>query len=270
MEVQEAQKGKKREAVIVKRKNGIATITMNLPEKLNALSPELVRDLIEALEDVVIDESVRVIIITGAGRSFSSGGDAKTDLEPLHKMSPTEFNSYLSEAFKMYKIIMNTEKPVIAAINGYAVGAGMDLTLCCDIRIAAEDAKMGLAFVRMGICPETSPYILPRLVGLGRAMVISLLGDTVDAKEAEQMGLVHRVVPTDKLMSSAEELAMRLANGPKSIGGIKKLINQSLEMTFDGSLEYVALLQYQLVHTKDHKEAVRAFLEKRKPVFKGK
>jgi len=269
MEIQKTQE-KKLEAVIITRKDGVATITMNRPEKLNALNPSLMRDMVEAVDDVAGDETVRAVIITGAGRSFSAGGDAKEDIEPLPRMSPTEFNTYFGHAIRMYKALIDMEKPVIAAINGYAVGAGMDLILCCDIRIAAEDAQMGLFFVRMGLTPEASPYLLPRLVGLGRAKVISLLGDTVNARDAEQMGLVDKVVPPDKLILSAEELATRLANGPKAIAFIKKAINASLTMSFQESVDYTALLQYQLVHTQDAQEAVKAFLEKRKPVFKGK
>jgi len=216
------------------------------------------------------DDTIRAMILTGAGRSFSAGGDAKKDIDPLRQKSPIEFNAYFSHVPTLYRGLMDIEKPVIAAINGYAVGAGMDLTLACDIRIAAEDAKMGEFFVRMGLCPEAAPYLLPRLVGLGRAKVISLLGDLVNAREAEQMGLVDKVVPPDKLMSSAEELAKRLANGPKAIGIIKKAINESLKMDFSSSMDYVTRLMYQLVHTDDHKEAVTAYLEKRPPVFKGK
>jgi 2-(1,2-epoxy-1,2-dihydrophenyl)acetyl-CoA isomerase len=261
---------KKLETVIITRKDNFAVITMNRPEKLNALSPDLISDIVEATKDVANDEAVRAVIYTGAGQSFSAGGDAEKDINPLREKSPTEFNAYFGHGMEMYTGIMDMEKPAIAAINGYAIGAGMDLALACDIRIAAEDTRLGEFFVRMGLCPESAPYLLPWIVGLGRAKVISLIGDTIDAKEAERIGLVDKVVPPDKLMSAAEELAGKLANGPKAIGLIKKTINESLNMNFKSFLDYLMRVQYQLAHTEDHKEAITAYLEKRKPEFKGK
>lgn len=266
MEVQEKTFG----TVLVTRKGGVATVTLNRPEKLNALSPELGNDLIEALKDVAGDEAVRAVIITGAGRSFSAGGDVEKDIAPLRELSLSQFNTYFSQGTLFYKLIVDMEKPVIAAINGYALGAGLDLTLACDIRIAAEDAQLGEFFVRMGLTLEAATYFMPRLIGLGKAKLLSFTGDIVDAREAERIGLVDKVVPSDQLMSSAEELAVRLANGPKAIGIIKKAFNASLGMTFDTCMDYITRLMYQLVHTEDHKEAVSAWLEKRKPVFKGK
>jgi len=266
MEVKE----KKLATVIVTRKDGIAIVTLNRPEKLNAWSPELVEDLIEALEEVAVDDAVRAVIITGAGKSFCAGGDVEKDIATLSKMGPSQFTAYLTRGMLVYTTIIDMEKPVIAAINGYAVGAGLDLSIACDIRIAAEDAKLGEFFVRMGLIPEAAVYLLPRLIGLGKAKLLSFTGELVSAKEAEQMGLVDKVVPADKLMSSAEELAQRLAEGPAAIGIIKKAINGSLGMNINSSLDYITRLSYQSVHTEDHKEAFTAWLEKRKPVFKGK
>jgi enoyl-CoA hydratase/carnithine racemase len=210
------------------------------------------------------------VIITGAGRAFSAGGDIKKDIAPLRELSLPQFNTYFSQGTVFYKLIVDAEKPVIAAINGYALGAGLDLALSCDIRIAAEDAQLGELFVRMGLIPEAGIYFMPRLIGLGKAKLLSFTGDMIDAKEAERIGLVDKIVPSDKLISSAEELARKLADGPKAIGIIKKGLNVSLGMTFDTCMDYITRLQYQLVHTEDHKEAVSAWLEKRKPVFKGK
>jgi len=144
-----------------------AKVVLNRPEKLNALSPELMHDLIKAWDYVEKEDAIRAIIVTGAGESFSAGGDAVKDINPLRSMGATEFRKYFSVAEVMYRGIINVEKPVIAAMNGYAVGAGLDLALACDIRIAADDAKMGEFFVRMGLTPEIGAYILPRLVGLG-------------------------------------------------------------------------------------------------------
>jgi enoyl-CoA hydratase/carnithine racemase len=252
------------------RKDHLGIVTMNRPEKMNALSPELMEDLVKALGEVAEDDSVRAVIITGAGRSFSAGGDVKKDILPLRDKSPTEFNTYIEQAVLMYKLTIEMEKPVIAAINGHALGGGLDLAMACDIRIAAENAKLGEFFVKMGLSPEIGIYLMPRLIGLGKAKLLSFTGDLIDAREAERIGLVDIVVPPDKLMSSAEDLGKRLAEGPKAIGLIKKGFNESLKMTVDSALDYVSRIQYQLAHTEDHKEAVASWLEKRKPVFKGR
>ena len=256
-------------SVIINRKGGVATITMNRPEKLNALSPELIDDIIEALNKVAGDKQVRAVVVTGAGRSFSAGGDVLTDIVPLRGKSPSEFNSYVDQAVVMYKAIHDMEKPVIAAINGYAVGAGLEVALSCDIRIAADDAKMGEFFVRMGLMPEMSVYVLPRLIGLGKAKLLSFTGDAVTAQEAERMGLVDMVVPSNEMMAAAQQLAGRLAEGPAAIGIMKKALNESLGMNMEMALHYAMRMQYHLVHTEDHKEAVAAWLEKRAPAFKG-
>jgi 2-(1,2-epoxy-1,2-dihydrophenyl)acetyl-CoA isomerase len=164
------------------------------------------------------------------------------------------------------------EKPVIAAINGYTIGAGLDLAMSCDIRIASEEAQFGEFFVRMGLVPEAGVYFMPRLLGIGRAKLLSFTGDLIDAKEAERIGLVEKVVPPDKLITSVKELASKLANRRpiKTVGLIKKAINESLRMDLDSSLDYASRLTYQSVHTEDHREAVNAFLEGRRPVFKGR
>ena len=149
------------------------------------------------------------------------------------------------------------------------IGAGLDLAMSCDIRIASEDAKLGQFFVRMGLVPEAGAYMMPRLIGLGRAKLLSFTGDLIDGKEAERIGLVEKAVPADQLMPAALEMAGKFANGPKCIGIMKKQLNEAMGMTFKTALDYAIRLQYQCVHTEDHKEAVNAFLEKRKPTFKG-
>ncbi len=266
MEVEEKEFGH----VKVVRKEGFAEVILNRAEKLNALSPELIEDFITAWGDVADDDTVRAMIITGAGQSFSAGGDVVKDINPLRDMSASEFHKYFGQAEVLYRSVLEVEKPVIAAINGYAVGAGLDLALSCDIRIAAEDAKMGEFFVRMGLTPELGIYLLPRLVGVGWAKLICLTGDIIDAAQAEKIGLVEKVVPPDELISSAEQLAKKLARGPVAIGHIKRAINESLKTTLESSVDYVSKLQYHLSHTEDHKEAVTSWLEKRKPEFKGK
>ncbi len=263
-------KTKETPLVLVSKKAGVSTVTLNRPEKLNALSPDLIFALTPVLQQQADDDSVRCIIVTGAGRAFSAGGDVVKDIRPLRDMNPLEFTQYVDHAVGIYTVIRDMQKPVIAAINGYAVGAGLELALACDIRIAADDAKMGEFFVRMGITPETGIYFLPRMIGLGKARMMCFTGDAYSAQEAERMGLVEMVVPAKKLISEAEALAERFAKGPAAIGIIKKAINESLKMTAETSLHYVMRMQYHLVHTEDHKEAVAAWLEKRAPRFKGR
>jgi len=254
----------------VTQKANFAVVELNRPEKFNALSPELAEDFTIAWSDVTGDDTVKSIIITGAGPSFCAGGDVEEDLNPLREMDPIEFHKYFREAGLFFKGVIDSEKPVIAAINGLAVGGGLDLALCCDIRIASEKAKMGEFFVKMGLSPDMGNYLLPRLVGPAWAKLLCFTGDIMNAAEAEKIGLVQKVVPPEELMPEAERLAKRLADGPAAIGFIKKAIHESQDMSLESYLDYITRMQYQLCHTKDHKEAVTAWLEKREPLFTGK
>lgn len=258
------------QTMILEKKERVAIITFNTPEKLNAMSPQQIVELAEVFSEVGDDKDIRAVILTGKGRAFLAGGDVEEDIKPLSKKSPSEFYAYMKQADVFYRALTDMEKPVIAAINGFAVGAGLDLAMSCDIRIASEEAKLGQFFVRMGLVPEAGAYMMPRLVGLGRAKLLSFTGELVDGKEAERIGLVEKVVAADQLMSTAWELAVKLANGPKSISLIKKQLNEAMSMSFETALDYAIRLQYESVHTEDHKEAFTAFLEKREPVFKGK
>jgi len=256
--------------VVISRKDRMATVMLNRPDKLNALSPELISDLNQALSEVASDDGIRAVIVTGAGRSFSAGGDIEKDIKPLREKSPKDFNDYMAKGVAMYKLLLEMEKPVIAAINGHVVGAGLDLAMSCDIRIAADNAKLGEFFVRMCLTPEVGIYLMPRLVGLGKAKLLSFTGDLIEAREAERIGLVDLVVPADQLIVEAERLAKRLSEGPIAISLIKKGFNEAMHMSLDSALDLVSRIQYQLVHTEDHREAVDAWLEKRDPIFKGR
>ncbi|MDY6833597.1 MAG: enoyl-CoA hydratase/isomerase family protein [Chloroflexota bacterium] len=258
------------ETILLEKETNVAKIILNRPDKLNALSPELIEDLIHAMSDVEADNNTRAIVVTGAGRAFSAGGDVQKDILPLSEKSPSEFMSYMTRAAVLYRMIFDINKPVIAAVNGHAVGAGLDLAMACDIRIASDQAQVGEFFVRMGLTPEVGLYLMPRLIGLGKAKLLCFTGDLIGAADAERMGLVDKVVTADELIPQTMELAGRLANGPVAISYIKKGINQSLALNFEGSLDAASQTQYQLVHTEDHKEAVSSFLEKRKPDFKGR
>jgi len=255
--------------VILVIDDGIATITLNRPDKSNAMSPELMDDLANILQAVARDNNVRAVVITGTGRSFSAGGDIKKDIEPLGTMTPQQFDDFFHMVDTMYLSVLDMEKPVIAAINGYAVAGGLELALCCDIRIAADDAHLGAIFVRMGLCPEVGLYLMPRLIGLGRSKLLAMTGNIIDAKEAERIGLVDMVVPADSLLTSALSLASKLAHGPRAIGLIKKAINDAMTMELRAFMTYSKRLTYELAHTADHKEALEAFLMKRPPNFRG-
>jgi enoyl-CoA hydratase len=256
--------------VLLSREGRMATVTLNRPEKANAASQEVFKAASAVLQEVAADGSVGAVIVTGAGKSFCAGTDVHNDLVRFQHMSDSEWKVMVDHAVTTYLTVYNMPKPVIAAINGYAVGVGLDLALACDIRVAAEDAKLGAFEVRMGLTPEIALSLMPRLVGLGKARLLAFTGDVVDAREAERIGLVDMVVPANSLMLEAQKLASRLADGPVALGAIKKAINDSLEMSVESSLRAAMQLQQRLSRTEDHKEAVAAFLEKRAPVFKGR
>jgi len=259
------------ENVILSREGNVATITLNRPQALNAVSPGLIRDLTEAVRKVAKDENIRAVILTGAGRSFCAGGDIDEDVSQVCKMKPDEYIKYVKWFYEPFKGIVGMEKPVIAAIRGHAIGGGLDLAVACDIRIASQGARLGNAYVRMGIVPELGQsYFLPRLVGIGRAKLLTFTGDFITAEEAERIGLVEKVVPEEELDKTARDLAERLAKGPtKTIAMTKMAINKSLSMDFESSSDYCWRLNLSLLQTEDHHEAFTAFLEKRQPTFKG-
>ena len=258
--------------ILIEKDKGITTITLNRPDKLNAQSPQLMQELSSALVEAEEDDNARVLIITGAGRAFCAGGDVELDVSHVATLSAFEWREYIAKFYGVHQRIYHMEKPVIAAINGVAAGGGCDLAMACDIRIASEKAKFGMAYIGMGIISDLGGiYFLPRLVGMGKAKLLSFTGDIIDAKYAEQIGLVDQVVPENELKPVVDELARKLANGPSlAIGMYKHTMHKSANMDLDTSLKFVNHLQYLLLNTEDFKEGFKAFLEKRKPVFKGK
>lgn len=258
--------------IILSRKESIATITLNRPEVLNALSPQMFQDLTDAFDELAKDDTVRVVVMTGEGRAFCSGGDVQLDVAAISHMSAFEWREYMRGQHALIMKIAQIEKPVIAAINGVAVGGGCDLALASDIRIASEKARLGQVYIRMGIAPDLGgAYFLPRLVGSGRAKLLIFTGDLIDAREAESMGLVDKVVPAEELESTVGDLAKRLSKGPtKAIAMAKVAINRSLNMDLESALDYVGNLNFSLLQTDDYKEGFKAFLEKREPVFRGR
>ena len=240
---------------------------------LNAVNERMGRELLDALKETAQDNEIRSVIITGKGRAFCAG----EDIQDLRGQYERGENPRLGERlhYKYNPIIRRIRqmpKPVIAAVNGAAAGAGAGIAYSCDFRIAAENAKFIQAFIRVGLAPDSgTSFFLPRLVGFAKALELSLTGDELTSKDAERLGLVSKVVPTDQLMIVTRELAAKLSQGPtRAIDLTKRALNKSISSDLETVLEYESYLQEVAGATSDHLEAVRAFLEKRKPVFKGK
>jgi 2-(1,2-epoxy-1,2-dihydrophenyl)acetyl-CoA isomerase len=256
------------ETIICEKDNGLATITLNRPQSLNAFVPQMNQEVLEALKECERDKEVRCVMITGAGRAFCAGQDLK-GRTPGQKGS---LGASLREKYNpMIRQIRRMDKIVVAAVNGVAAGAGCNLALACDLRVASEEAKFIQSFVRVGLAPDSGgSFILPRLVGLSKAMELLLLGDTVDAREAQRIGLVARVFPSAEFSGSAKDIGARVAKAPRGIALIKRALNHANLPSLEADLEYEACMQEIAGRTSDYDEGVRAFLEKRAPVFTGK
>ena len=247
---------------------GIATITLDRPEALNSLEGRLKTELLDAIRQAGRDSSVRVVILTGAGRAFCAGQDLKERLQP----DPTPLDVEVRERFNpIVSAIRLLDKPVIAAVNGVAAGAGASLAFACDLRIASEQASFVLAFGRIGLIPDSgATWLLPRLVGLGRATELMLLPDPLSAAEAFRIGLVNRVVPAGELLAEADAMATTLAAAaPRALALTKRAIRRSIEAGFEDAIDYEASLQGIAGRTADHSEGLAAFVEKRAPRFTG-
>ncbi|MFC1991195.1 enoyl-CoA hydratase/isomerase family protein [Chloroflexota bacterium] len=259
--------------VVYTRKGGIATITLNRPDKMNALITEISEGIRRAVEEATKDNEIKVMVITGTGSAFSSGGDVKAMAEEANQPDSLKEKIYTEARRVPFAIkLQGCEKPVIAAINGASIGAGLDLALACDIRIASDKARFAAAHIRRGmVSPGGSTFFLPRLVGIDKACQLIWTGDIIDAREAERIGLVTMVVPHEELESATLELAEKIAKGPQlAIQSGKRAIYKGLEMDLKSALEYTAAIHQELLKTEDHKEGATAFVEKREPVFKGK
>jgi len=258
--------------IIYEEKGGIATMTLNRPDKMNAFSTGMRESMYRVVEHISQDKRVRVLIITGAGRAFCSGADVQTLAgnanRPTNQERPAEMGS---ERLSVHVLMQKCQKPIIAAINGVAAGAGLDLAMACDIRIASDKARFAELYIRRGIFPvEGGIYLLPRLVGVGRACELIWTGDMIDATEAASIGLVSRVVPHEELEIATKELAEKLAKAaPLAIQRSKQAIYSGLNMDFESSMKYIQPLMREILQSKDHKEGTQAFLEKREPVFRG-
>lgn len=264
------------ENIIYKKDGHIVTVTLNRPEIRNAISDDdMITDLVTAIERISADNDVRCAILTGAGTAFSSGGNVKKMREGggMFAGSPYSLrNGYLQGIQRIPVAMYELEVPIIAAVNGPAVGAGCDLTCMCDIRIAGKSAKFAESFVKLGIIPgDGGAWFLPRAVGSSKAREMAFTGDMIDADEALDCGLVSKVVEDDKLQDAAMALAKRIAaNPPHALRMAKRLLREGERTTLHTLLDMSASMQALAHKTEDHQEAVSAFLDKRAPVFKGK
>jgi 2-(1,2-epoxy-1,2-dihydrophenyl)acetyl-CoA isomerase len=259
------------EHLIWEQDGGAARITLNRPETLNAWHDDFGQELKQAIEVDAADPSVRAVLITGAGRGFSSGADLKAGFEAADDGMP-DIAKELNEVYHPIMVgLRHLEKPVVAAVNGPAVGIGASLAFACDLVLAGESAYFGLAFVNIGLMPDGgSTLFVPAAVGKARALQLALLGERVDAAKALDWGLINYVHPDDKLLDEATALVNKLAAGPtRSYASSKKALNRMLYPDLDAQLSLEADLQHALARTRDFQEGALAFLEKREPAFQG-
>lgn len=246
--------------------NGVGWLTLNRPDKLNAFTEQMNKEISQVVKTVSKDNEVRCLVITGEGRAFCSGEDLSGIGEN------TDHGEILRKRYNpMVKLLAELEKPVIAAINGVAAGAGLSLALACDFRLISEKASLVNAFINIGLIPDSGNlYFLPRIVGQAKAIELAMLGEKISAEEAKNIGLVTKVISVDNFKAEVTVFAERLAQFPtKALGLIKRNINASWNCNLDEMLEREAYGQRAAGLTHDHEEGVRAFLEKRKPEFKG-
>ena len=250
----------------------IVTLTMDSPETRNALTGgSAAQEFVAACARIAADASVRVVILTGAGSAFSSGGNLK-HMREMFDASPAQLREwYRNGVQRLALAVYDLEVPMIAAVNGPAIGAGCDLACMCDIRIAAENASFAESFVKIGLIPgDGGAWLLPRVVGMSKAAELSFTGDTITAQEALACGLVSRVVAADQLMGEARALAGRIAANPGgALRMAKRLLRDGQHVRFDAMLEMAASMQSIAHKTAPHVEAINAFIEKRKPDFSG-
>jgi len=259
------------EHILVSETEGIATITLNRPDKLNAFIGHMRRDLAEALEHAGSDRGVKVVIITGAGRAFCSGGDIAFMAELMERRNSDEFSRILGAGRRVITAIRSMTKPVIAAINGPAAGAGFNLALACDLRIASRNATFTQSFVKVGLHPDWGgTYFLPRLVTSNKACEMFFLGDSIDAAEALRLNLVNKVVAPEELEAATLQLAERLRAAPSiAVAAAKQAVYMSSASDLDEMLRYETEAQLRCFESDDGHEGVRAFFEKRDPHFTG-
>jgi len=254
--------------ILSESKDGICILTLNRPEVYNAISRELIAELGDELAAVDESADVKVLIVTGAGKGFQAGAD----IRELSKMTPLKLLRYNESLVRVIAAVERLRQPVIAAVNGPALGGGLELALACSIRIAAEGALLGLPEVKLGIIPGAGgTQRLPRLIGKGRAYWMMLTGDPVNAEEALRLGLVNRVVPRGEVLTAAVETARKImANGPLAIELCKNAVEIGMDLPLEHAVQYAQKNCVTCFSTEDMKEGTAAFIEKRKPDFRGR
>lgn len=259
--------------ILIEKKNGVGTITLNRPDKLNAFNDELTFSLQDALKEMEKDASVRAIVITGSGRGFCSGQDLQSrSISQEMGQRPSLGDSIRRRYNPIIIKIRRMEKPIIAAINGVAAGAGASLAFACDYRIAADSVNFIQSFTKVGLVPDSgSTFMLPRLIGVTKAFESMLSAEKLDANEALRLGLVNKVVGAEAVLPEAIKLAETLAKGPtKAFGLTKRAVNRAIFSDLEELLEYEASLQEIAGRSDDFQEGVKAFVEKRQPAYTGK
>ena len=257
-------------SILIKIENQVAYITLNRPDVFNSFNREMALLLQSILEDCEYNNEVRSIVITGNGKAFCAGQDLKevtsSELNPgFKKILEEHYNPIITR-------IRSINKPIIAAVNGVAAGAGANIALSCDLVVASNKASFIQAFSKIGLIPDSGgTFFLPRLIGFQKATALMMLGDKVTAEEAEELGMIFKVISSESFNEEVEKLAVKLANMPtKALGLIKELLNKSITNTLEQQLELEGKLQIEAALSEDYTEGVNAFMEKRKPIFKGK
>ena len=266
------------EILYEKGDDGVAVITLNRPEKMNAFTHRMISEWSWAIEEAKLDDEVRAVIVTGAGRAFCAGMDVQQEVRGegvLGTESSTPANQRNALRYNVHRVpraLMTLDKPYIAAVNGAAVGAGMDMASMADMRFAADNARFGMAYVRMGIIPgDGGAYYLGRILGVARALELIWTGDLINAQQALEMGYVSRVLPADQVLEETRAFARRLAEGPAvAIQLAKRLVYRSLDVAEDVALDMAQQAMVIAQSTDDAKEGPRAFMEKRQPKFVGR
>lgn len=256
-------------SIIIEVENNLAKITLNRPEVFNSFNREMALNLQQVLKDCETNPAVRAIVLTGSGKAFCAGQDLKEVTSP--ELNPG-FKKILDEHYNpIISLIRNIKKPIIAAVNGVAAGAGANIALACDIVVAHEKASFIQAFSLIGLIPDSGgTFFLPRLIGFQKASALAMLGDRISAEEAEQLGMIYKVLPLDGFEDEVNQLALKLAQMPTlALGKIKEAFNQSLTNNLEQQLSLESKLQIEAAQTNDYAEGVSAFIEKRKPNFKG-
>jgi 2-(1,2-epoxy-1,2-dihydrophenyl)acetyl-CoA isomerase len=253
-------------------KNGVQWIRLSRPDKLNAFDEQMGNDLQEALKAAEREESVRCVVITGEGRAFSVGEDLSSNKSPDKDGKPIMLGEVLRRKYNpIVSRVRKMEKPVVGAINGVTAGAGLGLALACDLRAASDKASFHEAFIKVGLAPDSgTSFWLTRILGLGKAMEVAMLGEPIDARTALNMGLVNWVFPDKEFAAEVARIAERLASGPtRALALTKRALNKAIVVDVDSALEYEAYLQEIAGRSRDHIEGVKAFFEKREPSFSG-